>query len=170
MIDFKISKIAQKYGGWPRVLDPQFVPLEELYLEFESEGFSRAEFDKMRSKSTRSERDYWIFRLARDLYDGWSHHPTCEDPSVESLVWRYENIWAPRFFFDRAKSVMDRFRIGPEEVALRILRDEENFPPPDVFGDDPDLPPPSGVPRKPKPRTGGANVALPLPKLEEPLG
>ncbi len=48
-VDYKLWKVANKYGGFDEIMAPWFVPPEKLYVELAAIGYSRQWFDRSRA-------------------------------------------------------------------------------------------------------------------------
>ncbi len=64
IFDEALNKIAQKYGGWPRLLDPSQPTPDEFILELEKAGYTEDGFESIKSRIGKPEREYWITLIA----------------------------------------------------------------------------------------------------------
>lgn len=81
--DEVLTALLERYGGWPRLLDPDQVPPEEFITELQALGYSLDEFNARRASWNISERDCYIELLAyltlrmehgKDDGSGLDHH------------------------------------------------------------------------------------------------
>ncbi len=64
LFDGALDEIAERYGGWPRLLDPaQATPLEFI-VELERAGHSEYTFESIKKQIGKPERQYWIALIA----------------------------------------------------------------------------------------------------------
>lgn len=62
--DDELNAIAEKYGGWPRLLDPAQVAPEAFIVELEGAGYTEHSFHSAKAQIGKPERDYWITLIA----------------------------------------------------------------------------------------------------------
>lgn len=62
--DEKLNQLAEKYGGWPRLLDPHQQTPDAFIDELEASGYSAHSFRKLREQVGKPEREYWITLIA----------------------------------------------------------------------------------------------------------
>lgn len=62
--DEELNAIADKYGGWPRLLDPTHAAPEAFILELEGAGYTEHSFTSVKAQIGKPEREYWIILIA----------------------------------------------------------------------------------------------------------
>jgi hypothetical protein len=62
--DAELNAIAEKYGGWPRLLDPERETPEAFIVELEAAGYTEYSFHSTKTQVGRPEREYWITLIA----------------------------------------------------------------------------------------------------------
>ncbi len=168
-------KIADKYGGWARILDPEFTPPEALYSELDAAGYPREDYEQARSNGI-PERQYRLWEIAGTLYSWWfdsvNNMPHNLIPQIcpgrdNGTRWQEGNTpFAPQLtsFWQSHLLVMQQLSISKDDVDDFIWANPDKYPPLSG-GSDPRQP--SGVPLRRSPSTGSGAIALPLPKPEE---
>ena|ERR1700733_1734614 len=68
------DQIAKKYGGWARLCDPEFTPSDEIYVEFDSAGMKKEEFDEIRNLQCMPMRERLILDVAEELLTTWMRY------------------------------------------------------------------------------------------------
>lgn len=64
LFDGALDEIAEKYGGWPRLLDPAHSTPLEFIVELEKSGHSEYTFESIKKQIGKPERQYWIAVIA----------------------------------------------------------------------------------------------------------
>jgi len=62
--DEELNAIAEKYGGWPRLLDPANAVPEAFILELEGAGYTEYSFQSIKAQIGKPEREYWMTLIA----------------------------------------------------------------------------------------------------------
>ncbi|MBX3137726.1 hypothetical protein KF707_15995 [Candidatus Obscuribacterales bacterium] len=62
--DEELNAIAEKYGGWPRLLDPANAVPEAFILELEGAGYTEHSFQSIKAQIGKPEREYWMTLIA----------------------------------------------------------------------------------------------------------
>lgn len=64
LFDGALDELAKKHGGWPKLLDPtQPTPLE-FASDLEQAGYSQYNFEAIKNRIGKPERQYWIALIA----------------------------------------------------------------------------------------------------------
>lgn len=64
LFDGSLNEIAEKYGGWPRLLDPTQTTPPDFVVELENAGYSEYSFESIKNQIGKPEREYWIALIA----------------------------------------------------------------------------------------------------------
>lgn len=64
LFDGSLNEIAEKFGGWPRLLDPTQATPSDFVVALENAGYSEYTFESIKNRIGKPERQYWIALIA----------------------------------------------------------------------------------------------------------
>jgi hypothetical protein len=187
---FFADEIANKYGGWAQLCDPQFVPSQSVYVEFEAGGLPVEQLNEIRQSQCLPARERVLLDIAEELLSAWSRYLCGYVNGLQAIFsGRFVDIPVSQFWTEK-RAMLCKHSIKTEEIEDYILAVENGKSPniqssyhelrwqrisqlvrlcreyPPGASDGPDFES-SLIPRRPPPLTGAGEVVLPPPSAEE---
>lgn len=119
----KLREIAEQFGGWEKIVSPEYQPSEELLSALEEAGLDREVFAGSRIEATWTPRQRAIKHIARDFIWAWSNFLR-NDQRHKNPVWRdgYNTYWNVM-----AAEQMSSFNITLVEIIEEVSKHKSNL-------------------------------------------